>query len=137
MIDDYTAAVLRGVRVLVEEYAYRLVRLAKLRVPVDTGDLRSSIKSRLTKTADKVVAAVTAGQGLPEPDLAAWVEFGTGPNVEVNDFLAGLESYAMQFYRTGKGTMQPQPYLFNSFEQIWRDFVSDVDHLAQTGEVPT
>lgn len=132
-IRDYVETIKRGVAALVEEYTYRIMRGAKGRVPFGTGDLRASIRAEVEAGAAEVVGRVTAGQGLEDPDIAAFIEFGTGRRVNVPP---GLEDYAMQFYRNGKGMLPASPYLFPAFEQHWRDFLSDLETLIKTGKMP-
>lgn len=54
---------------VIREYAVKIEREAKLRAPVDTGRLRSSIRHRLKELAAEVLTDV---------EYAPFQEFGTG-----------------------------------------------------------
>ncbi len=80
---------------------------AKQRAPVDTGKLRQSITYEPTNGG--------FGAGL-SANVAywAWVEFGTGGEVEVPE---GFEDLAGQFRGKGKRTINrpPQPFLIPAY----------------------
>ena len=132
-IRDYVEAIRKGVPALIEEYTIRIARLAKSRVDVDLADLRASIHIELERKAGEVIGRVSAGRGLDDPDVAAFVEFGTGRFVQVP---AGLENYALRFYRTGEGRLPASPYLFPAFESQRVRFMQDLMDLVKTGKMP-
>ena len=107
------------VQKLVHEYTKRIAREARAQAPRDAGDLRSSISAHLKG----LVGSVVAGEGLDTPEVAAYVEFGTGSKVRVPP---GLEQYAMRFYVSGKGRMPANPYLFPAFERHVPAFLKDL-----------
>ena len=97
-------------------------RLAKERVPRDTGDLKKSISSR--REGDQaVVDAKTI--------YAPYVEFGTGRTVDLSelDQLDIPQSYAAQF--KGKGikevNLPARPFLYNSARQALNEMLSNMN----------
>jgi phage gpG-like protein len=97
-------------------------RLAKERVPRDTGDLMKSIKAQ--REGDQAV--VEAGM-----KYAPYVEFGTGRSVDLSeiDELGIPQSYAAQFKGKGnKGVNLPaRPYLYNSARQALHEMLSNMN----------
>lgn len=73
------------------------------RVPTDKGLLRASA------FVERIEGGYTVGFSAVH---SPWVEFGTGDLVEVP---VGFESYAMEFFISGKGHGRPQPFLFPAF----------------------
>ena len=67
---------------------------AKALCPVDTGDLRASIKTRVEVDGDRVAGIVATNN-----DHAAFVEFGTGPVGRANH--AGISPEVTPAYRDG------------------------------------
>jgi len=122
-----------GVEALVREYSLKIVRRMKALVPVDTGDLRDSIRRDLMMTAHRAVAKISAGRGLDDPRVAGWVEWGTGSEVDIP---RGLEAYARKWYVNGLGRMPAQPYFFPAVEEYRRAFFGDLHTLVRTGEMP-
>lgn len=81
---------------------------------VDTGRLRSSIQAKLNKGQASAEVATNV-------EYAPYVEFGTGQYVFANvansySFNADDRTYAMEFYKNGKGRMFARPYLFPALE---------------------
>ena len=97
-------------------------RLAKERVPRDTGDLMKSIKAQ--RKGDEAV--VEAGM-----NYAPHVEFGTGRNVDLSELkeLEIPESYAAQFKGKGKRevNLPARPYLYNSARQALHEMLSNMN----------
>ena len=87
----------------IEETARAIVKKAKQRAPKYDGQLQQAIGYGwlIDKTGFEVFAA---------KDYAAFVEFGTGPNVSVP---AELRTYAAQFKNSKKGT--------------WEQFVKNIE----------
>jgi hypothetical protein len=54
---------------------------------------------------------------------APFVDFGTGSQVQIP---AGLESFAREFYRTGKGRTPAQPFMSSVVQKYWLKFLDDV-----------
>lgn len=88
---------------------------AKVRAPVDTGRLRSSIQSRVTADNEAVVQANT--------NYAPFVEFGTGQEFDVSHIRdTDLRGEAVDAASTFRGNnqrqvnKQPQPFLYPAFE---------------------
>lgn len=84
------------VEALVAEYAEKIWKEARDLVPVDTGNLRSTIEIRLKKT---VLAGIKALIGTDKTTYAIYVEFGTQ-------------------------MMQAQPYLRPAFRKFKDEFLS-------------
>lgn len=86
------------VQALVEEYAEKIHKDAREQVPVDTGNLRSTIEIRLTKS---VLAGMQAKIGTDKTTYAIHVEYGTQK-------------------------MDAQPYLRPAFEKHQGDFLQEL-----------
>ncbi|QDP54279.1 MAG: hypothetical protein Unbinned5434contig1000_26 [Prokaryotic dsDNA virus sp.] len=87
-----------------------IVRIAKRSAPVAKekgGTLRQSINSKKVGKSIQVEA---------NANYAAYVEFGTGGNVTLDDMIAlGIpSSYAKQFKGSKPGNMKAQPFFFGS-----------------------
>jgi HK97 gp10 family phage protein len=83
-----------------------IVTLAKQNAPTDFGRLKNAIKSnKLSLLRHEVSVNV---------NYAAYVEFGTGK--KYRDYSPNLtnewKNIAADFFKTGKGTTRPQPYLY-------------------------
>ena len=109
MLRGRQEGILNGIEALVAEYTLRIERTAKKLVRVDTGELRDSIRSDLTKAAGRIIGIIRAG-GTPEVDYQHYVEYGT--------------------YK-----MAARPYMHPAFQAHWRDFVRDVQRLLETGSL--
>jgi len=83
---------------LIQEYAEKIWKEARERVPVDTGNLRSTIEVRLTKT---FLRGIRAKVGTDRTTYAIHVEYGTQ-------------------------MMDAQPYLRPAFRKFKDDFLSDL-----------
>lgn len=60
---------------------------------------------------------VTAGQGLSDPEIAAYHEFGTGDFARalVSTLPGDWQIYARTFYKNGMGRLPARPYLYPAF----------------------
>ena len=115
-----------GAKALVEEAGIKTARKAKARVPVDTGDLRNSIRHEHTRTPHGATSTVKAGVGLEKPEVAAFVEFGTGVGFSAPP---ELHQYAKNWFVSGLGRLPAHPYLFPSFSEARRDLVESLRKL--------
>jgi len=108
-------------RKTVEKYANSVRNEAIDRVPTDLGRLKTSIYVwRVTNFAMEVIAPV---------EYAPYIEFGTGDYAKnyLNSIAdPELSFYAMQFYKTGKGRMPAQPYLYPSLRNAEKGFYFEV-----------
>ena len=76
---------------------------AKTLCPVDTGDLRKSIRKSTKRYKGKIVAKVYTNS-----DHAAYVEFGTGKRGEASNTNSNVEVT----YKQDWSGMEAQPYLY-------------------------
>lgn len=94
---------------ILDFYALKIESNAKRNVPVDTGRLRSSIKTeKFGDIGRRVYTNV---------EYAPFVEFGTGYLVETTISGVDYSNVAIQFKRGGNYAVPPRPYLFPAFEQ--------------------
>ena len=102
--------------------AFDIVRLAKRSAPVDKGNLRSLIGLELTNTNQIEIFS--------NATYSAYVEFGTGTNLNLNDMLKlGIpESYAEQFKGSKPGYMRAQPYFFSSARKGLQTLLKRLDN---------
>ena len=101
-LDQYSNEIQKQAAKEIQDWAKRTVADAQRDVPVDTGDLKSSIRDVVG--ADRLTWIVKVG-GINGVDYAPYVVFGTGALVD-QSFLQqfGLVQYASQF--RGKGEKQ-------------------------------
>ena len=92
---------------LVEEYAEKIWKEAKEQVPVDTGNLRSTIEIRLKKT---VFAGIQARIGTDRTTYAIHVEYGTQK-------------------------MRAQPYIRPAMRKYEGDFLRDLEDILDRNRV--
>lgn len=90
---------------VVRKAAFSVERGAKLRAPVDTGNLRSSINTTLFGTGLSGTSPISAEVG-PEASYGVHVEKGTWK-------------------------MAPQPFLGPAFDEVEPSFIAALDDLAQ------
>jgi hypothetical protein len=57
---------------------------------------------------------------------APFVDFGTGGNVIIP---AGMEAFAKEFYRSGKGTMKAQPHMTYVVKEYYEKFLNELKQL--------
>lgn len=88
---------------IVRKNTLAVERGAKLRAPVDTGNLRSSINSSFSGDA---IGSPFVGEVGPEAFYGVFVELGTA-------------------------RMGPQPYLGPAFDEVEPSFLAALDDLAQ------
>jgi len=89
---------------------------AKINAPVDTGRLRASISSNKLSLLRYEVRVAT--------NYAAYVEFGTGQKYKNYEpkLTNEWKNIASDFFKTGKGTTRPQPYLYPAVKIVLKDF---------------
>jgi len=92
---------------------------AIMAVPVDLGDLRQSISKRPENGGWNFKVIV-------DKDYGAYVEFGTGDNVDVPE---GLEEYAMQWFVNGKGKLHARPYIFPAYDKARINFIGELKKI--------
>jgi HK97 gp10 family phage protein len=105
-------------------YALKIESGAKQRVPVDTGRLRSSIKTEKFGSIGRRVYT--------NVEYAPYVEFGTREKVETT--IAGVDysNVAIQFKRSNgeAGGVSARPFLFPAFEQERRKIIKALKALV-------
>jgi HK97 gp10 family phage protein len=57
---------------------------------------------------------------------SAYVEFGTGLNVEVTPDIPGLKEYAYTFFISGKGRTHPHPFFFPAARRLQPIIISKI-----------
>ena len=119
----YADAMPSGLDAITQKYLDLIAADARPDVPNALPDLRASIRTELQKAAREVIGYVTAGEGLDDPRISGWVEFGTGERVEIPP---GLEAYAMTFYVNGLGRTPAHPYMYPAFFRYMPKYVSEV-----------
>jgi hypothetical protein len=90
------------------------------KIPVNKrGDLGGFLKSGFT------FQQVSDFEYSFENDIkyAPFVDFGTGSQVQIP---AGMEAFAREFYRTGRGRMAAQPHMSAVVNEYWLKFLDDV-----------
>ena len=95
-------------------------REVQTKIPVNKrGDLGGFLKSGFT------FQQVNDFEYSFENDIryAPFVDFGTGSQVQIPP---GLESFAREFYRTGKGRTPAQPFMSAVVNKYWLKFLDDV-----------
>lgn len=94
VLDQYEARVRRAVIQVIATFALAVEAGAKRNAPVDTGNLRATIRTDLERLATDLVALVVAGAS-----YAAFVEFGTS-RMSAKPFLfPALEAERRAFLR--------------------------------------
>lgn len=95
---------------------------AKLRVPTDTGRLKTSLDVyKLGEMSYQIGTNVK---------YAPYVEFGTKSKTTIP---AGLENYAKRFQSSNgslEGGMHAQPFLFPSFEQEKKEIIKNLKQIV-------
>lgn len=107
--------------------ALRIESDAKRRVPVDTGNLRSSIKTEKFGGVGRRVYTNT--------EYAPYVEFGTRDKVKTTIEGVDYSSVAKQFKRSsgGGGGVPPRPYLFPAFESEKPNLIKNLKRIIRSG----
>ena len=112
---------------LINASALKIESDAKHRVPVDTGRLRSSIKTeKFGGIGRRVYTNV---------EYAPYVEFGTKSRVETTISGVDYSDVAIQFKKStgGSGGVSPRPYLFPAFEAEKPKLVKNLKRLMRSG----
>jgi len=100
----------KDVETTINKHALRIESDAKSRCVVDTGRLRSSIKTeKLGELGRQVYTNV---------EYAPYVEFGTKGRVKTNILGVDYSDVAIQFKKSNStvGGVRPRPFLFPAFE---------------------
>ena len=107
--------------------ALRIESSAKKNVPVDTGNLRSSIMTQKNSSYSRTVGT--------NSEYAPYVEFGTRSKVDT--IISGVDysSVAEPFKKSdgGPGGMSPRPYLFPAFEKEKPRLISNIKKILKSG----
>jgi hypothetical protein len=131
-LDRYSEKIQAGIYKEVKDWAERTEADAQRDVPVDTGALKSSI--RTSSENNGLTWSVLAG-GINKVNYAPFIEFGTGARVD-NAFLQefGLTQYASQF----KGNQDPfyplpsRSYLYKNARLEFEKTLANIKKLLQT-----
>ena len=130
-LDKYSKEVQQGVYKEVRGWAERTEADAQRDVPVDTGALKSTIRSVVSQNG--LTWIVKAG-GINNVDYAPYIEFGTGVGVN-QSFLQeyGLVQYASQF-RGNQPPFYPIParsYLYRNARIEFEKTLTNIKKLLQ------
>lgn len=130
-LDKYSNEVKQGVLSEMKLWSERTESAAQRDVPVDTGALRSSIR---TASENNGLTWIVKAGGINKVDYAPYIEFGTGTGVD-QSFLQqfGLTEYALQF----KGRQDPfvalpeRSYLYRNARTEFEKTLANIKKLIQ------
>jgi hypothetical protein len=130
-LDDYSKEIKDLVYNETREWAQRTESAAKRDVPVDTGDLKSTIR---TESENNGITWIVKAGGINGVDYAPYIEFGTGARVN-QSFLEeyGLSAYAMQF--TGEQepfvALPERSYLFRNARTEFEKTLENIKKILE------
>ncbi len=121
---DEESRFIKAVKTEVVSVAFEVEANAKADVPVDEGTLRASIRAEVK--ADGLNAIVSAGS--QQAPYAAFIEFGTGGEVEIPD---GWDDVASQFKGKSGRTInrRPRPYFVPNVEKGVKKLRENIKNL--------
>lgn len=130
-LDKYSNEVKQGVLSEMKLWSERTESAAQRDVPVDTGALKSSIR---TASENNGLTWIVKAGGINKVDYAPYIEFGTGTGVD-QSFLQqfGLTEYALQF----KGRQDPfvalpeRSYLYRNARTEFEKTLANIKKLIQ------
>ena len=130
-LDQYSKKVQEGIYKEVRDWAERTEADAIRDVPVDTGALKSTIRSVVSNNG--LTWIVKAG-GINNVDYAPYIEFGTGARVDTS-FLQqfGLTEYASQF-RGNQDPFFPLPsrsFIYRNARTEFEKTLANIKKLIQ------
>ena len=114
----------KDVETTINKHALNIESDAKRRCVVDTGRLRSSIKTeKFGELGRQVYTNV---------EYAPYVEFGTKGKVETNILGVDYSDVAIQFKKSSStvGGVRPRPFLFPAFETERPRIIKDLKNLV-------
>jgi HK97 gp10 family phage protein len=126
-VETLTPKMKKKAEFLINASALKIESDAKNRVPVDSGRLRSSLKTeKFGGIGRRVYTNV---------EYAPYVEFGT--RSRVNTKISGVDysDVAIQFKKSngGGGGVRPRPYLFPAFEAEKPNLIKNLKRLMKNG----
>jgi HK97 gp10 family phage protein len=130
-LDDYSKEVKNLVYDETREWAERTENAAQRDVPVDTGNLKSTIR---TESENNGLTWIVKAGGINNVDYAPYIEFGTGARVN-QSFLEeyGLSAYAMQF--TGEQepfvALPERSYLFRNARTEFEKTLENIKKILE------
>jgi HK97 gp10 family phage protein len=143
-IDKYSADVQQGVKDELKITAYQIVNDAQGLAPVDDGNLRANIRVLQDDDFSKLIESGA--------EYSAYVEFGTGSNVNIPAEPEGIAEWALQFkgaglqgkhpvkFKDGHWAMVPyqlnlraHPFFFPAFQQNTVQLVNRIKEILKTG----
>jgi HK97 gp10 family phage protein len=130
-LDDYSKEVKNLVYDETREWAQRTENAAQRDVPVDTGNLKSTIR---TESENNGLTWIVKAGGINNVDYAPYIEFGTGARVN-QSFLEeyGLSAYAMQF--TGEQepfvALPERSYLFRNARTEFEKTLENIKKILE------
>lgn len=117
----------KNVEFTINKHALRIESDAKSRVVVDTGRLRSSIKTEKLGELGRTV--------FTNIEYAPYVEFGTKSKVNTTIMGEDYSEVAIKFKKSngGLGGVRPRPYLFPAFETERPRIIKALRDLVKNG----
>lgn len=126
-LDTLSKDMRKNVEFTINKHALRIESDAKSRVVVDTGRLRSSIKTEKLGELGRTVYT--------NVEYAPYVEFGTKSKVNTTIMGEDYSEVAIQFKKSngGPGGVRPRPYLFPAFETERPRIIKALKDLVKNG----
>jgi len=126
-LDTLSKDMRKNVEYTINKHALRIESDAKSRVVVDTGRLRSSIKTEKLGELGRTVYT--------NVEYAPYVEFGTKSKVNTTIMGEDYSEVAIQFKKSngGLGGVIPRPYLFPAFETERPRIIKALKDLVKNG----
>ena len=126
-VESMTPSMKKKAEFLINASALKIESDAKSRVPVDTGRLRSSLKTEKFGGIGRRV--------FTNVEYAPYVEFGTKSRVETTISGVDYSDVAIQFKKStgGSGGVGARPYLFPAFEAEKPKLIKNLKRLMKNG----
>jgi HK97 gp10 family phage protein len=102
-VEEWVDDLLPKMKPVIEEYADKVFEEAVREVPVDTGNLRSTIEQIFEEMAESVLKAMV---GTQKTTYAAYQEFGTTIHEAQPYLRPALKKYAKEFVKAVADTVQ-------------------------------
>lgn len=126
-LDTLSKEMRKNVELTINKHALRIESDAKSRVVVDTGRLRSSIKTEKLGELGRTVYT--------NVEYAPYVEFGTKSKVQTTIMGEDYSKIAIQFKKSngGAGGVSARPFLFPAYETERPRIIKALKDLVKNG----